>query len=492
MHYEPPFTYSRKSSLRKLAASCFLSLLPAITVCLVGLFAFTLSARADDDPIALPPERLHNARDYLAMYSIDASQLDSLVDDEPLSPKERETLTSILFRIARMPAEDVHRWLLVAPTLETLRQQSEAQRIAIVPIRGTVEAIETERLIPELAEQLLFADFYQIRLRLADSEEVATIFARQIPGAWKEKSPVGEPVSTAGVFFKRGPDGLIFIAKRISWHPRTENASLGVTSDLIQLAKLGVDVGLLGEVEPNGKLESGDREIFYQMLAAMRQLPPDLPTLEAQVKLDLGPLLQQPEQQRGQMVTLLGDARRVVRVTVNDADIQSRFGIDHYYNIWLFVRLVRPIKFQGDGDAQTDTLSRYPILFSVAALPEGLAVGDNVSQPLELTGFFLKRWSYRSALLSQQGSRQQQPTPLFVGFEPRRLIPSPQASQWFGAAAGGTFIAVLGVIWFALWRVSRRDRAFGAAMLTRPADSDAIKGLADIEQADAEFPGSDL
>ena len=93
---------------------------------------------------------------------------------------------------------------------------------------------------------------------------------------------------------------------------------------------------------------------FYQMLAAVGRAKPGQLRRAARERLrqadpkkkwtdrfgiecfSVVPLFREPEAERGQLVTLQGTARRVRRIPVGNPDIVERFGIDHYFNIYMF------------------------------------------------------------------------------------------------------------------------------------------------------------
>ena len=250
-----------------------------------------------------------------------------------------------------------------------------------------------------------------------------------------------------------------------------ENAtSAPITGSRDLLRRLGMDVGLLDDLVDRKGLTGADREAFYQMLAAMAQAEPGtlrreakrrLPTVAAELKrtdkegneyYSVVPLFNQPASQRGRLVALRGTARRVVRIGVGDEDIRERFGIDHYYTIYLFPE-----------DAQHN-----PVVFGVRELPPGMPTGDGpeYGEYCEVAGFFFKSWAYRAPSAARGpdapgGVHRVQFAPLLIGRQPVWFPRQPPArNALFGAIAGGLFVVVLLGIWLALWASSRADRRF--------------------------------
>ena len=50
-----------------------------------------------------------------------------------------------------------------------------------------------------------------------------------------------------------------------------------------------------------------------------------------------------PKSVGGELYTLRGMARRAILIRVDDDDIRTRFGIDHYYEIEVFIPLERKV-----------------------------------------------------------------------------------------------------------------------------------------------------
>src|SRR6185437_982655 len=163
------------------------------------------------------------------------------------------------------------------------------------------------------------------------------------------------------------PASPVLVARRVSWYP---NSILG---------DLDMDMGLFDELSTRPDLTGHDRECFYQLLAAVgrtqtRQLLRAVPQDAHNAKVE--PLFNQPKTQRGRLVELTGTARRAVPCLVEDRDIVARFGIDHYYEVDIFT-----------ADSQDN-----PLTFCVRELPKGFPTGDNISEPVSIAGFFLKKW----------------------------------------------------------------------------------------------------
>ncbi|MBN2023750.1 MAG: hypothetical protein JW809_13265 [Pirellulales bacterium] len=228
------------------------------------------------------------------------------------------------------------------------------------------------------------------------------------------------------------------------------------------LRSLGMDLGLLDTLRDRTRIGHEERECFYQMLAAVgRARPGQLAEAARQRLADAGsrfdsvvPLFNDPDAQRGRLVLLTGTARRITRVRVDEPDVVERFGIDHYFELYLF----------------TDDSQQNPLVFCVRAIPEGMPTGEGprYAERIEVAGFFLKSWAYRSVAQRENPGAARQLAPLLVGGDVRRR-PAPEPGGWgaVGAVTGGLFLLVLAAVAILLRRASLADRRFRREILGR-------------------------
>src|SRR5207248_1320399 len=115
-------------------------------------------------------------------------------------------------------------------------------------------------------------------------------------------------------------------------------------------------------------------------------------------------LLEKPADHFGEIMQIEGIARRVMRIAVNDADINSRFGLDHYYEIDMFLPLGAASLHFGKGpkeDAGPTYRNSFPATLIACELPAGLAEGENIHEVIRAEGVFFKTWAYRSPFASK-------------------------------------------------------------------------------------------
>lgn len=425
----------------------------------------------DDEPAVTA---VTGPRDLLHRHGVDESQFNKLIDGQPVGDDERETLLRILFWANQFRTADVERWARDQLNLAELVKQPETGRVEFFRLVGRVARVEACRPWPEVVRRFDLKQYYRCEFILANRQQPAVIFTANVPRQWQKGGAIDQPSSALGLWLKfasRDTDRPtpVFVAPRVAWHPET------------LLGNLGMDVGLLDNVKNKRRLTGRESECFYQMLAAVgrgksRQL---LRKADQELKrsgrqtFSVVPLFNEDDQQHGRLVALSGRARRVVRIRVEDPDVVTRFGIDHFYNLFVFTK-----------DSQDN-----PVVFCVRRLPEGMPTGDGpeYSEAVRVAGFFMKTWAYPVAFPRNgpepQGGRdaRQQVAPLLIGKEPIWYPREPPAaSTTAGAIAGGLFLLALLGIWLALWRFGRGDRQFQKQTLAKALSVDSTTSLDEI------------
>jgi hypothetical protein len=253
----------------------------------------------------------------------------------------------------------------------------------------------------------------------------------------------------------------------MAWHPDTP------------LGNLGMDVGLLDQVDQRRHLTSKDRECFYQMLNAVGRAEPGSLVRRAKAQLrgtgqeqySVVPLFNDAANQHGRLVCLRGVTRRLIRIPVGDPDVVERFGIDHYYEMALY----------------TEDSQENPLWFCLRDLPEGMPTGDGprYAEEVQVAGFFMKTWAYRSQETRDEAGGDQRPrvrlAPLLIGRRPIWYPEQPPERNTTAAAiAGGLFVLALLGIWIGLWHYGRSDRKFHERTIAKTHALDAGLSLNEI------------
>jgi len=404
-----------------------------------------------------------SAREFFELIDFGDSYLQMFLDGQPLEEGEQEAIIRALTRTRRLQPHRLSRWLKLDTPWKELAENPAEHRLEIYLLTGKVEAVREVTVPKEAVESVGLASYYEVDATLdtPDGTTQATIVVEDIPHPWKvtlnpEKNIVGAPISCPGIFLKSlGTDGdqqdFLFATPKISWHPNQPNNDLGVTSDQVRLAEQGMDIGELSHIKDRAKFEGLEREPFYQMMAAVRNMPRDRqPTTSdqtvSQVLTDPKQgLMVAPQTYRAKFMRLTGLCRRITKIEVDDEDIQRRFGIRHYYELSVFVPIANPIVSQRAGDESTrkQFSNDYPVLVCVPELPPGLSVGDNLHQSVAVTGPFFKLWAYRTPFMSQEDFTRRQISPLFIAASVEKYAaPSnPETNQFVLA-----MLVVLGVV----------------------------------------------
>lgn len=492
---------SRKAPMKKSHA---LGRLRTIAFSL-GWLVLSAAGMADEPTGEKTGERPTSPRALFQSLGVGGDTFDRLKENAPLSPDETDVVLRVLYRLRLFPAVDMDRWALDASQIPEALAQPSASRGMIFRLRGRIVEVEPCEPSADAAQRYELKKYYRCRMEAASPPITADIYTENVPAAWQKGAQPEARGGALGVFLKTGEqisqlirrerlaelaqrtreDGseivsllqagrptLVFCAARLAWYP----------DDL--LGNLGMDVGLLDAVRDGRPLAAGDREAFYQMLAAvgrasneelLRQANANLPTLpkdwrwsdsQGRQQYSVVPLFNDPKSQRGRLAAFSGTARRIEKIEVDDPDIVARFGITHYYEVFLF----------------TDDSSGNPLTFCLLNLPENMPYGDvpHYGETVRIAGFFLKTWSYRvpkmadPALSPGDPKTQRQLSPLLIG---RGLVwypaPKPADTTTSTAVIAILFCAAMLVLWVAAWRSRRQEREMEEQIVAAPSDLNA-------------------
>ena len=439
------------------------------------------------------PKRFDGPRDLFRLFDMDEAFFAAFAAGEDIDTGEQQKIYKILYRLRSFSPSDIHRW--------ARRDHDSWQRMLKNPaefagqlyeVRGTAKRVEPIALSAPDRERFDLEHAAICEFETADGVR-ATVFCRQVPKAWKLKEPIDEKSSFVGLLVKRAspanaraeakekpPDRLVFAAQRLAWYPPTP------------LGNLGFDVALLDDVTDRTAIGAEEREAFYHLLSAvsranlrelerqalaqiaqlretLRESKPDRakqPELAHQLQRaeknvsDVVPMFKAPAALRGKLALLKGDARRAVKIIVDDPDIVSRFNLRHYYEVEIF----------------TEDSQNNPIVFCVPELPSQMPAGDDIHEYVRATGFLVKTWAYATRRSAQQpDKRVRQFAPLLIG-----------QLQWISREAlkpdSFPAIVVLGVVGSALlvvligaWGFRRRGRRFTVGPREEPPAPDFSK-----------------
>lgn len=411
--------------------------------------------------VSLGQQTALSARELFEAVGIDETAFGDLQTsdlDEP-SSNDIQSISQIASTFQRFDRNDIERWA------NRLELDTSAGQIAnIYRVDGVVTQIEST--VTATGEML-----YRIDLRLPSqfengeinaADRPASIWLKQIPGAWKSCLFTDVNI-TAGCYgvLVQSTDGIsTLVSDRVEWFPKSSDSGPMVSSNLLTPAAIGIDVSLFDTLEHGRKVTAHDRECFYQMLARADRIA----TMAGESQFSIAEFLQMPHQQAGTIYTLTGVARRAIRISVSDPDIQERFGIDHYYEVDVFVPLEPALTLVDSESGDKNTYRAFPMTFCVRSLPPGFPEGPVITQPVAVTAMYFKLWAYRNELLNadrrhSSSAAKMQQSPLFIGYAPIVRVPAKGTSATIEIVAGVAFILAFAVVTGILIRISRRDRA---------------------------------
>lgn len=449
-----------------------------------------------------------SARQLLEIYGIDESQWSFLTDGNKWSPEAADTTVKILFHLPNIRRGYFERWSAETVPWNELVSEPETHRSQFFRLRGRVNKIEEKTVVKEAAELLQFDHYYQVHMEVTGMPHTAIVFTRQLPKRWQTEPPEDEKVEVTGLFLKAGPAEepgrkFFFAAPRIIWVPDRPNPSQGITKHHVLLAKMGVDIGLFSHItrQTERAFSGEERECFFQLLKAVAAPQANSLAKQQPLGLTISEVLGNPADLQGQLFTLEGTARRITRIVVEDPEIQERYGIDHYYQLDLFVSLkgksIQIKSHSTDHDAPVFS-NRYPINICVRTLPpelkemhQQLAAGQLDQKLLRanvrLHGFFFKLWTYQTLFASRENEEGFQLSPVFIATEPQMLTSDNRRNPYVGAVVMTVFLIALTAAWVFLWKNSRADRHFAKTTLKRQLEAEAVESLSklDASQPDA-------
>jgi|GEM_PF-1906196 len=217
------------------------------------------------------------------------------------------------------------------------------------------------------------------------------IFTPAIPQAWKQNMPVQERAAAFGLFLQSHNGTPIFAAPAIEWYPDTWLGHLGFNVASFDQVPVSRVTELAQHDEETNRLlfkfTEADAEPFYGLLRAVSATPEgwlegEAKKQQAEAPISVADLFNRPAETRGKPVLLRGTAKRIVPTPVADSAVHSLFGIDHYYQVFLFTK-----EAQGN-----------PIVVCVRSLPEGMPIGDadDFSEEITVAAVPYKLWIYET------------------------------------------------------------------------------------------------
>ena len=205
-----------------------------------------------------------------------------------------------------------------------------------------------------------------------------------------------------------------------------------------------------------------ESEAYFTILALVRDVPLGVLERAARTDVTFAQMLNDPEQQRGRIVTLEGELRRLTELPAG----QNDRGFETLYDGWMFTDEAGPTN---------------PIRVICTGKPAGLPEGEQIRQRVRFTGYFFKRCGYVTA----HGPHS---APLLLGKRFRWTPPSPRSVESGGyttvvlTAIGLLAAGLAGVVWW----FAAADRQLQASHLRRVSQPtrESIAALDRVETVD--------
>ena len=280
---------------------------------------------------------------------------------------------------------------------------------------------------------------YRCTMVLSNSTTV-NVFTPSVPLSWKLDIPMRERAAALSVYVKTHNSMSVFASPAIEWYPDTWLGNLGfdvASFDQVPVSRI-IDEELAKHDEETNRLmfkfTEADREPFYGLLRTVSETPPgwleeEAKQLHAETPFGVTDLFNRPHETRGKPILLRGTAKRVVPTPVTDSEAKALFGIDHYYQIYLFTE-------QSQGN---------PIVVCVRSLPEGMPIGDadDFLEQITVAAVPYKLWIYETPTGPHYAPVLVGSTPVWHPL-PQGQRPLPESVKAFSF----TVFFILILIWF--------------------------------------------
>ena len=372
-----------------------------------------------------------------------------------LTSAEFQLVVRVLDRFQQAPNQWRQEWEDSSLAFQRSQVNEYQEQCRLVRVRGQITDVIKIPVPEDVAVITNSKDLFAVQLQVDHAEKVWVV----VP-----ELPVGLPVGTnlhekggASVILLHVPGAtvntgnekaILAVAPRLNWWPRTP------------LGRIGMDYGLFTSVDDGVPLKASEAEAFYASLSASTRQNeiPDGPPVDGRSLVSLlDPASDWLKLHRGDQIVLDGTARRITKVYVESARNQDVLGSDHYWEIFVFV--ATPLLQIGDDFQDT-----YPIVYCCTELPQGLPIGEQVNEPVQIAGFIFKRYRYVTRRLNRQknGTSQGRPqeSPLLIGkslswLPDKQPLRFPGGMTWLPVL---TALALVGWIMKGFFQSRRRSR----------------------------------
>ena len=400
---------------------------PTVIIAIFGLSLYAMTARAAAPALG----------DYLRACGIGDSDFARFSDDRQMADEELDVVRRIAERLRDCPADALRR--MMAQETGPATAEGKYNRGQTMRLLGRVESVE--QVEDSLWRCTLASDTPPHRAVVYVGQVANLPLTRQIGNLPHDQ------VAVDAVFIKYVP-GVQDRPVPVVVGGRLQRRAAG------PLGELDFDAELFEGVLDNSPLAAADSAAFYRLLTLTKSA--DAARFQREAKfLDASAamkLFHDPAADRGRLFHVAGIARRVVRVPIDDPAAASQLGADHYFQI----------------DVVAGALQDNPLVFCTLELPPGMPLGGppNYTQPVEVTGFFLKMWQYPTGMTAAEraehpgSSAAWQTAPLLIGLPPEWKPAPVLRKDGFDWLAGGILALAMTGLGLLLWSLRQSDHEF--------------------------------
>ena len=222
---------------------------------------------------------------------------------------------------------------------------------------------------------------------------------------------------------------------------------------------VGASASSLAQVRDDTVFRPGDEEAWFQIWLTLRSADAGALRRSQARAVSFIELFGQPRSFRGRLVRFSGTVHRLQRVDAPPND----YGISGYWQAWL----------EPDGGPAS------PIVVYFLRLPAGMPHGLRIREPVDVVGYFFKRWAY-------EATDAVRTAPLVMALEPHWKPIRP--AQGGGTVTGSyALVAMAGLVVATLLGISLAGR--GTLHREPPGPDNLTAALAEVE---TESPGAAL
>ena len=443
--------------------------------------------------IAIPAPAMQYQNDSpRELAGISASASFNTKDDLPLDPQAK-TAVNMLYRLRKASPATLDRFAAFSKDVSLTQARDEAIDFRFWLFRFPANLTKIQKVpiadAPSTSDSI--GHLYRCTALATDSTGSSipcTILTRSIPSQLPLETAIDTPIQVTGMLYCRAlistpakvePAGqptdadqptLVFIADRLGWFPKTESVA---DKQMVALASTGFDVAQLDRIKScNGKaLGTKDADAFYHLLTTVgtgHDIPPAVP---------IKSVIAKSTENIGARVELTARCRTCTRVKVTDPDKRERYGIDHFYQMFVFPDLDQAIVLTENtpnGPAKT-VYKRFPVTICATQLPAGLSPEDVTGNPISIDGTFFRIWQY-DAEINQQANNSATISPLII----TRDIEVIETAPWMNHIVTWVFgiIAALIAFMYAYHRVfSKKQNRPAESILDTLPDQIDVTGL---------------